>query len=723
MIEAKKLQKILKQIPASPGIYKMIDENERVIYLGKAKDLSKRVRQYFQKNYQHSSRTKKLLEKLIDIKYTAVDTELEAEILEQNLIKQLQPKYNIIMKDDKNFVYIKITRKEDFPRIQIVRKIEKDGAQYIGPKSAAHKVKETFKVLKKIFPFRHCGLDIELTKANEKGDQEVKVSHKVLKYPCIDYFIKRCAAPCVGKCTKEEYAIIIKNIENFLSGHSEEIMNSLHEQMMQAARDRRFEKAAQLRNKIQKIEDILEKQKVADPNQEDKDIINYCTTHNRAYFNLFQIRDGKLIGQENFILNAEETAENSEDIEVLEAFLRQYYGLATDIPKEIIVPHELESQTSLENYISAQLQRKSRITVPQKGTKNKLLEMSLNNARIFADRNKPSWQEDSQINKNAAAELGKLLKIKTSLKRIECYDISHLSGTETVGSMIVFENGIPKNSHYRKFRLRTVIGKPDDYKSMEEVLYRRFNKLAQKNIYRDYVFRRATKKDDSEIQKEAKKAGVNRNKQDYKAFHVLEKVRGKRKTLAAFGKIAQLSPKASGIFSLSVLPKERGQKLGYKLLSELIKKSKTKRVYLICRQQLKDYYLTFGFEEIKKVPSEMEDTMNHCKKDYQSQPLTLAIDKIKLKEDESFGKTPDLAVIDGGKGQLTVAKKVFAELQLDIPHISIAKQLEEIFVPGRSNSIILERNNEALKLLQRARDEAHRFAISYNRQLRSKNFS
>ena len=218
MIEKKKLHRFFSTVPAAPGIYKMKDEEGKVIYIGKAKDLGKRLHQYFQKDYFHSSRTAKLLEKVTDIEVIAVNSDLEAMILEHNLIKQFQPKYNVIMKDDKNYVYIKISKNEDFPRIQIVRQVQKDGATYIGPKTAAHKVKETFKVLKRIFPFRHCGLDIELTGKKSGGGYDVKITRKVIKYPCIDYFTKRCAAPCIGQISKEEYAEIIANVENFLRG-------------------------------------------------------------------------------------------------------------------------------------------------------------------------------------------------------------------------------------------------------------------------------------------------------------------------------------------------------------------------------------------------------------------------------------------------------------------------------------------------------------------------
>ncbi len=712
MSEIKGIQKTLKLLPRSPGIYKMIDKEGKVLYIGKAKDIQKRVKQYFKKGYAHSNRTQKLVENICDIKATATDNELEAIILETNLIKQLQPKYNILMKDDKNYVYIKITN-EDFPRIQIVRKIEKDGAKYIGPKTAAHKVKATFNVIKKLFPFRHCGLDIEMMQENPPGsDHKVKVSKKVIKYPCIDFYIKRCIAPCIGKCDTKQYQEIVKNAENFLEGKVGNILKDLYAQMKKLAKEQKFEKAARLRDKIKKVEDILKKQKVSDPNQEDKDIINYCITHNRAFFNLFQIRDGKLTGQENFILNAQEI-EESESKEALQAFLNQYYQIATDIPKEILIPHELENKAETQTLISKQRQKKAKIIIPKRGDKNKLLEMSLNNARIFADRNKASWQEESELTKKAAEDLQKLLKVTDPLKRIECYDISHLSGTDTVGSMIVFEKGVPKNKLYRKFKLRTVQGKPDDYKSMEEVLKRRFLKIAQDIKHEEYKFKKARKKDKVFIESNNK---IKLDKTD-RSFFILEK--GKK--IVGFTAIKEFSKNVTELSNLYVSKSERGHKIGYKLVKEAIKKTKSKRIYGFCKEELKDYYFLFGFEEIRKIPKELGKRHRHCKKE-RGKVIPIVYDKNKHKQDESFSKIPNLVIIDGGKGQLSAATKVFEELNLQIPYIALAKKLEEIHRPNSKNPITLPKTNEALKLLQRARDEAHRFAISYNKNLRSKKF-
>ncbi len=692
MTENKNLQKVLKNLPKAPGVYKMIDKEGRVIYVGKAKDVSKRIKQYFQKNYEHSTRTRKLLENVTNIETIIVDSELEAVILEHNLIKQLQPKYNVIMKDDKNYVYIKITL-EDFPRVQIVRRIEKDNAKYIGPKTAAHKVQETFKILKKIFPFRHCGLDIKIIK-----DNEVEITNKVIKYPCLDYYIKRCIAPCIGKCSIKEYQKIIKNVENFLEGKTENILKDLKRQMQEYSAAKNFEKAAKIRDKLLKIEEIVERQKVQDQNQEDKDVINYCVSQDRAYFNLFQIRDGKLIGQENFTLSATDIDE-PENKEVLEAFMYQYYKLATDIPKEILIPHEIDNKEGIEAII----------IIPKIGTKNKLLEMSLNNARIFADRNKPSWQEESELTKKATEELQKLLNIKAPLKRIECYDISHLSGTDTVGSMIVFENGVPKNSLYRKFKLKTIDNKPDDYKSMEEVLYRRFSKIALSFPHKDYKLRKALKKDKKFIETHNK---VQLDKTD-RNFFVL--IKGQEQI--GFAAIRKHSDKIFELRSVWIKKDSRGKKLGYKLIHDIIQKNKLKRVYIICIAELKEYYLLAGFEEINKLPEEMSERLKYCQNKYKNVSL-LVYDALKHKEDESFKQIPDLVIIDGGKGQLSAATNVFQKLNIKIPYIALAKKFEEIFQPHVANPIILPGTNEALKLLQRARDEAHRFAISYNKNLR-----
>jgi excinuclease ABC subunit C len=680
-----------KNLPDSPGVYKMLNEEGRVIYIGKAKNLKKRVKQYFRKGYKHSTRTQKLLDNLAKIETISVDKEIEAMILESNLIKQLQPKYNILLKDDKSYVYIKITN-EDFPRIQIVRQVQKDGAKYIGPKTAQHKVKTTLKLLKKLFPFRHCNLDIkniDQTLENEK--KRVKVTRKTIKYPCLDFFIKRCSAPCIGKIDPESYAKIIQKVERFLVGKGEETLSDLEKEMKLLAKNKKFEKAIKLRDKIEKVKDILETQKVAKPTDENKDIINYCILHNQVYFNLFQIRGGKLLNSENFTLTAKEVSEN-ENNEILSAFLRQYYEIATDIPSEILIPHKFEDKKDLEELISEEKGAKVKFIIPKIGQKVRLLEMSAKNAQIYADRNKPSWKKESDNSLQTIESLKEILNLDKTPKRIECYDISHLSGTNTVASMVVFEKGAPNKKMYRKFQLRTIEDrKPDDFKSMEEVLTRRLRYLAKEFKFKDHKLKKSTKKDLETIKELT-------NLESLENFYSLKK----GDELIAFGQITEINEKISLINYNSP---------NFKLIEELIKKSKGKRIYFSAKDEERDFYLQYGFEELKKTPAALEQAQRR-------EETMLVYDKIKQKKDPSFSKIPDLIIVDGGKGQLTQATKVIDKYQLDIPYISLAKRFEEIFTPHSKTPIILERNNPALQLVQRLRDEAHRFAITFQRSKR-----
>ncbi|PKL36858.1 hypothetical protein CVV38_03105 [Candidatus Peregrinibacteria bacterium HGW-Peregrinibacteria-1] len=711
MLDKKQIKELVSKAPHAPGIYKMIDQENLVIYIGKAKDLKKRLTQYFKPGYEHSTRTKKLLEKMKRVDITEVDSELESIILESNLIKQFRPKYNILLKDDKSFVYIRIS-KEQFPRIHVVRNPKKDKAKYIGPKTQAGTVKDTLKFLKKIFPYRHCALGIELIEDATPGKNKVIVTNKVIKYPCLDYYIKRCVGPCTGNTTIQEYQTIVAGVENFLLGKPGDIIAVLEKQMLAEATNKQFEKAAKTRDKITKIRDITEKQKVETFNDENQDIINYCIIQNKAYFNLFQIRSGKLIGQDNFILTAEEIEENTESPEVLEAFITQYYELSDSIPSEIIIPHPLENQKQIIEKMTLSADYKVSITVPQMGKKSKLLDMSLKNAQIYADRKKFNWQEESQLTEKAADSLQKILNIKTKLKRIECYDISHLSGTDTVASMVVFINGVPAKEHYRQFKLRTVKNKPDDFKSMEEVLYRRLLKIASTQHLKNLKLGKALKRDTPTLIENGFKIDQDGYTQlTYKDTTAENKI-------VAIIEFKNISEKNSQITKLWSTP-ENALQLQADLIRNATKKSKSNRFYIQFTPKEKEHLLKIGFEEIKKfsphISDKLEDSDNTDPTNY------LVYDKVKHREDASFSQNPDLIVIDGGKGQLKSATTVLNQLKLhDIPHISLAKRLEEIFIPNESASIILPKSEEALQLLQRARDEAHRFAITFNRKLRSK---
>lgn len=701
-----------------------------VLYIGKAKDLRNRVKTYFQKGYAHSTRTKKLLDNTEDIEYIVTDNELEAYILETNLIKELRPRYNILMKDDKNFVYIKIQLNEDFPRIRVVRKMEKDGAKYIGPKTGAVKVFEFFRILKKLFPFRHCQLDIEWKdstyQASAPDPSNVKVTNQVIDYPCLDYFIKRCPGPCVGATTTEEYRSIVNQIIDFLEGRGDELLKKLRTQMMEAATQKKFELAARLRDKLLTVKEMMEKQKASDPERKDTDVIHFHVEFSRAYVNIFLIRDGKLIRHENFVLDAFEIQKTGDapSSEILESFMKAYYEKAADIPKEILIPEPIEDQEILGAWISEMKGEKVKILVPQKGEKNKLLELSRKNAETFAKQYRLKFMA-AEEEKQAVADLSEALELidqKTKrlleLRRIECYDISHLGGEHTVGSMVVFENGFPKREHYRHFKLRTVQGKPDDFASMTEVLSRRLKYIAEKD--QSIKFRFGTKKDLSAIGNIAEKVCGTRKKQwkrDFLPRNFL--LAQKDKEIVSLCLLTTIN-NLNILEYLWVKDSERDKQLGYRLMDILLEKKKIKRAYVYCYPEMEAYYSTYGYVVLKMVPEALRLRAEE-EKWGKWEPIFMVFDRKKRNLDPSFSLRPQLMVVDGGKPQLSAALQALKEANLEIPVCALAKRLEEIYLPGKQAPILLEAGEEALKLLQRLRDEAHRFAIEFQRDLKRKN--
>jgi len=671
-----KLNKLIENIPKSPGVYRFVDKEGIVLYVGKAINLNKRVKSYFQQFERNSLRIQKLVSQINDINTTVVGSELEAILLETNLIKQLRPKYNILMKDDKNFVYIKITKNEDFPQITIVRKVENDGALYFGPKTAAGKVRKTLDVLKKIFPYRHCNLFLE------QKDGGIKVSKATIKYPCLDYHIKRCIGPCVGNCTKEEYAEIINQIIRFLKGNTDEIITELAKQMQKAAADKKFEKAAKLRDKLHAIQEISERQIVSAPTREDMDAIQFVSQLGKVFFTLFMIRDGKLINQENFVFNATDNDEkNSDKDEILEAFLTQYYECATDFPKEILIPNENpdDKYDILENWISEKAGKKVSIITPQKGEKKKILDLALSNVKNFVKQNQARWQSDEARKKKALSEIKEALDLKKDPKRIECFDISHLGGTDQVASMVVFENGAPEKKHYKRFKIKTVEeGKPDDFAAMLEVIKRRCLYLV--NSKTDITIK---------VKKNVATGWIEKE-------HV--------------GTAEILNEKDLSILK-SIKFKSKDKDIQKQFVQALTIKAKKNRIYIECKNEIFDMCEKLGFQQLKKLPEEIKPKKG-CK--------YLLLNKSKYKEDRGFSIEPDLILIDGGKGQLSQGISVLKELGLNIPLVAIAKKFENLFVPGKKDPIILPKDSEGIYLLQQIRDESHRFAIEYNRNLRSK---
>ena len=450
------IEEELKKLPAKPGVYLMHDERDEIIYVGKAKILKNRVKSYFQNSKNHSEKVRVMVKHIAEFEYIVTDSEMEALILECNLIKKYSPRYNILLKDDKFYPFIKITINDDFPRVFVTRNYSKDGSKYFGPYTNGTAVYETISLINKIFPLRTCKLLIK------EGGEKVR--------PCLNYHIKKCFGPCGGYINKEEYGKMIKDVIDILSGRDNTVLKVLQSEMEEASLNLEFEKAADLRDKIIAIKAIVEKQKIFKTMDGDEDFINIYRDEKDSCIQIFFSRDGKIIGREHFIF--ENTAEDSIE-EILEEFTTSFYGGTAKVPRNIYVP-ELSNIELVEEYLTIKRGAKVWIKVPQKGQKREMLDMVKNNAQITLEKFKDKYLMDKEINKIALEELQELLDLEIWPSRIEAYDISNIQGVDSVGSMIVFEEGRSKNSDYRRFRIKTVKG-ANDYDSMREILTRRFS--------------------------------------------------------------------------------------------------------------------------------------------------------------------------------------------------------------------------------------------------------
>lgn len=446
----------LKNLPSKPGVYLMKNSLGEVIYVGKAKILKNRVKSYFQNSKNHSEKVRVMVKHIAEFEYIVTDSEMEALILECNLIKKYSPRYNILLKDDKFYPFIKITVNDDFPRVFVTRNYSKDGSKYFGPYTNGTAVYETINLINKIFPLRTCKLLIK------EGGEPVR--------PCLNYHIKKCFGPCGGYINKEEYGKMIKDVIDILSGKDTTVLKVLQSEMEEASMNLEFEKAADLRDKILAIEAIVEKQKIFKTMEGDEDFINIYRDEKDSCVQVFFSRDGKILGREHFIF--ENTAEDSIE-EILEEFITSFYGGTAKVPRTIYVP-ALSNVELVEEYLTIKRGAKVWIKVPQKGQKREMLEMVKNNAQITLEKFKDKYLIDKEINKIALEELQELLDLEIWPSRIEAYDISNIQGVDSVGSMIVFEEGRSKNSDYRRFRIKTVKG-ANDYDSMREILTRRFS--------------------------------------------------------------------------------------------------------------------------------------------------------------------------------------------------------------------------------------------------------
>ena len=445
----------LKKLPAKPGVYIMHDKDDAIIYVGKAISLRNRVRSYFRESTNKSPKIEKMVTKIARFEYIVTDSELEALVLENNLIKEHNPKYNTMLKDDKTYPYIKVTMGEDFPRVLFSRQMKKDKSRYFGPFTSAFAVKDTIELINKLYKLRTC---------NRVLPRDIG-----LERPCLNYHIGQCMAPCQEYVTKEEYRAQVEQALDFLNGNFAPILNSLKQKMEEASENLEFEDAIRYRDLYNSVKQVAQKQKITDSDGEDKDIIALARDENDAVGQVFFVRSGKLIGREHFIMTR---TEDCTQAQVLLDFVKQFYAGTPFIPKELMLQHEIEDIPVLEQWLSARKGSKVHIHVPKKGTKEKLVELAATNAKLVLSKDRERIKREEGRTIGAVKEICELLSIPEA-NRMEAFDISNISGFENVGSMVVYEKGKPKRSDYRKFKIKTVAG-PDDYACMKEVLTRRF---------------------------------------------------------------------------------------------------------------------------------------------------------------------------------------------------------------------------------------------------------
>ena len=600
------IQKILDTLPTNPGVYLMKDERGEIIYVGKAINLRNRVRSYFHAPYGQDGKTWRLVERIRHIEFIVTETELEALVLECNLIKKHKPHFNVRLKDDKRYPYIKVTWQEPFPKVYVTRRMDNDGARYFGPFTAVWAVHETMDTLRKIFPYLTC--DREITGKDKRA--------------CLYYDIGLCIAPCIDAASREEYRAMIDRLCLFLQGKADEVTTSIRARLDESVTKLEFERAARYRDQLQAIARITEHQKVVSPLMIDQDVIAFARDDGDACMQVFFVRGGKLLGREYFVLEGTE-GENAD--QVLSSFVKQFYDEAAYVPPEILLPEIIDEAKIIEQWLNQQRGQKVLIRVPRNGQGKDLVEMAEENARVTLTSLKAQWLADETRQMSAVAELQEALGLQNPPLRMECYDISNTQGTNSVGSMVVFERGAAKKSDYRKFKIKTVQG-ANDFASLQEVLTRRFKRLVESS-------------------------------EQWAVDSGQSTVDSRQSTESGQSSAVGGSSTPSPLYSDSA--------------------------------------------QSEKKPSKKKDTLPG--------------------KDDSWKRMPDLVIIDGGKGQLSAADEVLHGLGIEgVNLISLAKQEEEVFIPNRAESLRLPKSSEALKLLQRIRDEAHRFGITYHRKLRAK---
>ena len=449
------IQEELKKLPAKPGVYLMHDEKDEIIYVGKAISLKNRVRQYFQSSRNKGPKIEQMVTRIARFEYIITDSELEALVLECNLIKEHRPKYNTMLMDDKTYPYIKVTVKEAYPRVLFSRQMKKDKSKYYGPYTSAAAVKDTIELIRKIYKLRTCNRNLPKDIGKER--------------PCLNYHIKQCDAPCQGYISEEAYGEKIKKAMEFLNGNFEPVLKDLEEKMLEASENMEFEQAIEYRELIGSVKQIAQKQKISNSDGEDKDIIAMANDREDAVVQVFFVREGRLIGRDHFYLRI---AQEEKTAEILSSFVKQFYAGTPFVPKELMLQTEIEDADVISDWLSSRKGQKVYLRVPKIGQKEKLVELAAKNAQLVLSQDKEKIKREEGRTIGAAKEIAGWLSLP-QVQRIEAFDISNISGFENVGSMVVYEKGKPKRSDYRKFKIKGVQG-PDDYACMEEVLKRRF---------------------------------------------------------------------------------------------------------------------------------------------------------------------------------------------------------------------------------------------------------
>lgn len=698
--------------PAHPGVYRWLDKDGITLYVGKAKNLRNRLRSYVVSSVAAIGPWRQsFYQQIADFDVTVTASELEALILETNLIKQLRPKYNVLMKDDKNYLYICVHTEEPYPRVEVVRRLpavhgvkplRDHVARCFGPYLSSYQVQEILDFLNEIYGFRACEASIEVhNRYAEKGDP---VPADRLR-PCLESQIGRCNGLCGGLIKQEEYRARIGHLTQFLKGDEDDVKKRLFERMQQAAAEKRFEKAAEYRNRLRLLEKTEEQDTlVSDTSGEDCDVIGVALLSGRAHVVVMVRRRGKVIGEQNVALSGQ--AEDAS--QVLEEFLPQYYSEVNDIPPDVIVSAEVPDSDVMMEWLSAERGAKVRLIVPERGKKSQLLRMAERNAYEKALHQEAKWEAEARNIQSALAEIATTLSLSKPPDRIEGYDISHLGGTETVGSMVVTLKGKPARDHYRSFTLRSIgEGEVDDYKALKEVLTRRFRRFvedlpAEEEAWKQHGIRfgKARKAEQTVLQELIAKYPERLTQIDVD-YHEYIVARREENIIGFIRLYKHPGLDLKELKSLWVVEEERGGKLGQFLIRKLLRSVKKGKVYVTIDPHLEEYYAQVGFRYVIKPPKVLQDHELCC---------VMVWDASQNKIDPSFSSRPDLLVIDGGKGQLNAALEVLRDMVLDIPVIGLAKREEEIFVPGQKDHVSFAKDSPAKFLLMRLRDEAHRFA-------------